>query len=127
MPGNSERGALTFFMQFWLPVLFFMAVIFRVSCVPGTDVPGLFPFQDVGYHFFIYLLLAFSFARALKNARGKIKSPVLIFSTLVFALAYALTDEFHQGFVPGRSAAGFDVAIDALGGVVGGMIYTWLL
>ena len=38
------------------------------------------------------------------------------------ASAYAATDEFHQLFVPGRSALVSDVAIDAAGAAIGALI-----
>jgi VanZ family protein len=31
------------------------------------------------------------------------------------SFAYALSDEFHQSFVPGREASGFDLVVDAVG------------
>jgi VanZ family protein len=34
-------------------------------------------------------------------------------------ILYAITDEYHQSFVPGRSPRGMDVGIDALGAVLG--------
>ena len=40
---------------------------------------------------------------------------------LAWALAvlYAVSDEIHQSFVPGRNAAGLDVAIDGVGAALG--------
>ena len=38
---------------------------------------------------------------------------------LAAASAYAITDEFHQSFVPGRHAAPRDWAIDTAGAVLG--------
>jgi VanZ family protein len=35
------------------------------------------------------------------------------------AIAYALTDEFHQSFVPSRMASGWDVLIDSAGAAAG--------
>ena len=40
----------------------------------------------------------------------------------IIASAYAATDEFHQLFVPGRSALVSDVAIDAFGAAIGALI-----
>lgn len=37
---------------------------------------------------------------------------------LVFAVFYAITDEIHQSFVPGRHARVYDVGFDALGGLL---------
>jgi len=36
-----------------------------------------------------------------------------------FGVLYGVTDEYHQSFVPGRSASTFDVFIDGVGVVVG--------
>ncbi len=44
-----------------------------------------------------------------------------LFVALVLTVFYAATDEYHQTFVPGRSGAVRDVAIDVLG-AVGGLI-----
>jgi|ERR1700722_1754510 VanZ family protein len=46
-----------------------------------------------------------------------------------FALSviYAISDEFHQSFVAGRSSSASDVAIDALGALIGfGLLKLWL-
>ena len=39
--------------------------------------------------------------------------------TLLAVLLYAISDEFHQLFVEGRSARIFDVTVDFVGGVIG--------
>ncbi|MEL6694885.1 MAG: VanZ family protein [Bacteroidota bacterium] len=41
------------------------------------------------------------------------------------SIAYAMTDEFHQTFVPGRGASIRDVGVDSLG-VCLGMIIIWV-
>lgn len=46
-----------------------------------------------------------------------------IIGSLLFGAFYAGTDEFHQYFVPGRSARLFDVGIDSLGVMTGILIY----
>lgn len=45
------------------------------------------------------------------------------FGSLLFGAFYAVTDEVHQYFVPGRSARVFDVGIDTLGVITGIGIY----
>ena len=40
-------------------------------------------------------------------------------AALLTAAVYAATDEFHQYFIPGRSAAVIDVCIDTLGALIG--------
>lgn len=66
-------------------------------------------------HFFEYFILAlllyitFSFYEA-----NFVKT---VFFTFLICLLYAVSDEIHQAFVPGRSAALWDVVIDMCGAV----------
>lgn len=46
-----------------------------------------------------------------------------ILGSIAFGACYAITDEIHQYFVPGRSARLFDVGIDTLGVITGVFIY----
>jgi len=46
-------------------------------------------------------------------------TPDLLLRKSGHLLGYALSDEFHQSFVPVRSASLIDVGIDLLGAVVG--------
>ena len=41
---------------------------------------------------------------------------------VLFSIFYAITDEWHQSFVPGRSAVYSDVAIDSIGIVIAAML-----
>ena len=45
---------------------------------------------------------------------------------LFIVLGYAISDEIHQYFIPGREMAIRDVAIDFLGGVLGFMV-NWII
>ena len=127
MPDEARRPKKASCLTSWLVVLFFMAVIFRASAVPGSDIPPLFPFQDIAWHFGIYLILAYFFSRALRSTwPGMNKKKIFLF-TLAFAVFYGITDELHQLWTPARSATGFDVLIDSLGAFTGGLIYQWLL
>lgn len=46
-----------------------------------------------------------------------------IMLSLVFCILYAISDELHQLFVPGRGAQVKDVVIDSSGAVVGIGVY----
>lgn len=46
----------------------------------------------------------------------------LLFYSILFCLFYAVSDEFHQLFVPDRTARLFDVCIDSAGSITGIMI-----
>lgn len=65
-------------------------------------------------HFFIYLALG----SGLLLCRKKKDTKEMI-QTILFILVYAIGDEFHQSFIPGREATFRDVCIDTLGGISG--------
>ncbi|MCR5121706.1 MAG: VanZ family protein [Ruminococcus sp.] len=70
-------------------------------------------------HFTEYLLLAqfsFQLLMALLRPRSNI---VCGLGALAFSAIYAMTDEYHQSFVPGRAMAAKDVLIDSSGGLLG--------
>jgi VanZ family protein len=68
-------------------------------------------------HFAEYLILGVLIVRALA-ADGRWR-PHRAILALSLAVAYAATDELHQAFVPGRTAAVGDVLIDAGGALAG--------
>lgn len=70
-------------------------------------------------HFTIYLILAILVLNALNNF--DIKNKTII--TIVFCLIYAITDEYHQTFINGRTGQLSDVLIDTLGSIIGTIIY----
>jgi VanZ family protein len=68
-------------------------------------------------HFTEYAILGFLAARAFRtSSRPAIRTRwFLISATLV--VVYALMDEYHQSFVPSRTASIFDSLIDMAGGL----------
>jgi len=98
----------------WLPALLLMLIIFFLSAQPGSDLPNFFDWDYVikkGAHMVGYALLGLSYLHLL-GGRSYVPAWVM-------ALCYAAADEFHQSFVPGRSASLFDVLVfDNLGAVL---------
>jgi VanZ family protein len=92
-----------------------MALIFTVSAQPVLpSVPG---WWDVllkkTMHALAYGVLTWLIMRAMRgygSDHGVIR-PV----SIGLALAYALSDEYHQTFVPGRDGNLVDVAVDVVG------------
>lgn len=74
-----------------------------------------------GAHFTEYALLAVAIAFPLRLR--KLKGYQLALSSIAFTVCYAVTDEFHQVFVPGRSGEFRDVLIDTAGAVTGFLIF----
>ncbi len=65
-------------------------------------------------HFSEYALLAFLWFRALADGQRHDVVRAIGLSFAICAL-YAVTDEFHQSFVPDRTASPVDVLIDSSG------------
>ena len=59
-------------------------------------------------------LLSFAFYRGILK-----KEKATVSCGAATAAVYAATDEFHQYFIPGRSAEVMDVCIDTLGASIG--------
>lgn len=72
-------------------------------------------------HFFIFAALMFFVYHALFRTRKTHRlSAVLPF---ILCVLYAVSDEVHQLFVPERACRIFDVGVDALGCVIGGLCF----
>ena len=109
-------------VSLWLPVIIQMGLIFYLSSLPAGS-PALESFPVPGWlgHFAGYGLLALLLYRAFNRGfRGwSFKAAV---STFVVGFLYALSDEFHQMFVPGRHALLADIAIDT-GGILSALLF----
>src|SRR6266403_1734539 len=130
------------FLKYWLPVLIWLCVIF----VGSTDVlsaeqtsrfvepflRGLKPdissetlaqihfFARKLGHIFEYALLAIFLWRALRSgANLRVKISILVVVVWFVCAIFAATDEFHQSFIPSRTASPNDVVIDIFGVVIG--------
>jgi len=104
----------------WFPALFVMLVIFWLSAQPSSELP-VFDWADrivkKGGHMAGYGLLGLLYWRALDFRQHK------RWMAWFLAVLYAVTDELHQSFVPGRHPSLWDVVIfDNFGA----MISLWL-
>ena len=72
-------------------------------------------------HFTIYAIGGFLIMNYAYSAETTQKQKIL--HSIYFGGVYAITDEIHQFFVPGRSGNIFDVGIDTLGVIVGVFAY----
>ena len=69
-------------------------------------------------HFSIYMLLGF-LMYLLVHTGYSVKEKASAWQAVLYSFLYAVTDEVHQIFVPGRSGMVKDVAIDTLGASFG--------
>jgi VanZ family protein len=95
----------------WLPVVAWAALIFTLSSIPdlGTGLGGWDLALRKIAHAAEYAVLGALLLRAIER-----EAPAA-----ALGIAYAVTDEVHQAFVPGRQGAPLDVLIDAVGVIVG--------
>lgn len=73
-------------------------------------------------HIFVYFVLGILMFNAV---RYHVSLRRAVWMSIVFVLAYAVFDEVHQLFVPGRSGEIRDVLIDTMAGGVGIVLYAW--
>lgn len=111
----------------WLPVALDAALIFFLSSIPRLPSPPG-PFSDKHFHFASYALFATLLVRALASARIRNVTGRVAVLGILFATLYGATDEIHQMFVPGRTAALDDLAADALGAAAAaGLLLAWAI
>ena len=103
----------------WGPVLGWMGFIFWLSSQP--DVPSLSTrWLDAlvknGGHIFLYAVLAALLDRAwrLDGLSPRERAPRVLLVTFL----YALSDEWHQSFVPGRDPSLLDLLFDLSGALL---------
>jgi VanZ family protein len=130
------------FFKYWLPVILWMTLIFGASTSLGRAENTARVFRPIllwlnprmseqtferihgvirkTAHFVEYCLLALLLWRLVHfdPALAAFRSREFL-AALLAAAVYASTDEFHQLFVPGRSASVRDVLLDSCGAGIG--------
>lgn len=132
----------------WIAVICWLILIFSFSAQPAVQSDGLsrqvtkiileiidivIPVEEIGLdqlnsiirklaHFGVYLVLGVLINNAFEKSGVKDLKGFMI--SLLFCVLYAISDEVHQLYVPGRGAQVTDVLIDSWGAFVGiNMIY----
>ena len=118
----------------WLALLVWMGVIFYFSHQSGdasmqlsdgildsfeSFFQNFFDYHTLSYivrkiaHFTEYFILGLLVYHLVKQYRFVSKTEIIWM--ILFCVIYAMSDEFHQVFIGGRSPKVFDVIIDSLG------------
>ncbi len=127
------------FLKYWSPVILWCAFIFYCSTdtfsASNTSLffkpvmlwlfPGASPKLVQEAHWLVrklghisnYVVLSFLLMRALRGEKREKWEWRWAFWALVTVGIYALSDEFHQAFVPSRGPSLSDVLIDFFGGI----------
>jgi VanZ family protein len=101
----------------WEYALTASGILFVLSSVPIRQ-PLQIPYLDKAEHGVAYLLLGLAYFNA-GSAAGRHSGWLVILGTWAAVVAFGISDEVHQAFVPGRSADVADVLADAVGGALG--------
>jgi VanZ family protein len=121
--------------QRWALAFLWMAVIFFLSSQNGSESSGLSTslfkplFEMLSFtgistdnfsliirksaHFISYLILGILVFRALDTYQIELSQKV--YMSMLLCIGYAISDEIHQIFVPGRAGTLMDIFIDSAG------------
>jgi VanZ family protein len=136
--------------KYWVPVLLWMSFIFWMSTgtfsAQNTSLiiepilhflmPSISPEKIAMIHGVMrklghvteYFILGILLFRAFRGGLKELRNLRWAFSSLLVVVLYAVSDEFHQSFIPTRTASLFDVGIDTLGGILAqGVSILWHL
>jgi VanZ family protein len=148
LPATSSEPLVRSLLKYWLPVVIWLAVMFAESTeLLSAEQTSRFlvPFlqwlkPDIStetlaqIHFFVrklghvgeYAILAILLWRALRGGTSLQGKMAFLFASVWLVCGiFAAGDEFHQSFVPSRTATWRDVIID-LGGAFIGLAICWL-
>ena len=96
----------------------YMLLITLLSHVPQEDLPKSdLDSIDYPFHFAEYSILGFLLFRSITS--DELLSFHPLYGSLLIGISFAILDEFHQSFVPGRHMSSTDVLFDSLGIVFG--------
>jgi VanZ family protein len=108
-------------ISLWGPPLLYMALVFGLSA-QSTPLPMLTAHVwDKALHLTEYAMLSALYWRALDGEGYTVRTSTIL--AVLAASIYGATDEFHQLFVPMRSADVHDWLADSLGALVGVAVY----
>ena len=129
----------TQFYKYYLPPLALVVLIYYFSSIPDlkSGFPSTFDLilrkiaHMIEYGLLVILLLRMFFNNEkikedLKKGNASQQNMLyreIIAAGILVSLLYALSDEFHQVFVPGRSGSLWDAGIDFVGSVLGTFLY----
>jgi hypothetical protein len=114
-PLNHSTRSWSRFARYWLSALCWMALIFFLSSLPGSslsDFGSIDFFVKKTAHITEYAILYFLLFRAFHSAMVPRKAFIVSF---IIAVLYAISDEYHQTFIPLREGTVRDVIINSIG------------
>ena len=102
----------------------YMLLITLLSHVPQEDLPKSITSGpdniDYFFHFAEYSILGFLLFRSITSDELLTFHP--FYGSLLIGISFAILDEFHQSFVPGRHMSSIDILFDSIGILFGTII-----
>ena len=96
-----------------------MGAILTATSIPGVFIPVIgIPHADKVVHLCMYGTLGFLLARAIDNAAGTARIRGFL-GAFLFCTVMGAADEWHQLYIPGRTAEVADWMADSIGGLAG--------
>lgn len=117
----TKNTKLNLIIKAWLPPVAWASLIFYLSAqsvLPKFDASLVDFFFKKLAHISVYLVLYLLFWRAVKLTRPQSNDRIQWLAPFLICLLYAVSDEIHQSFIPGRSATLRDIGFDMLGATV---------
>lgn len=108
------------FLDFTLLFLYCL-LIYLLSDQPSLPAPMWFPLQDKVYHALAYFIMAILAWRPAASIFSSTRNRAI--GAIVFCSLYAISDEWHQAFVPNRCSDFGDWLADT----VGATLAVWVL
>jgi VanZ family protein len=107
----------------WGPATLWLAVLFFLSDQTSDAVPSWWSVNDTVAHLGLYGILGATLAWG-RHLSGRRPGWLVL---AIGGLLWALSDEWHQSFVPGRTPSLSDLAADAVGLLIGAALAAALL
>ena len=111
-------------LKYWAPPVAWMVVIFLFSSIHTRPVSTVYWREFAvkkSAHIVEYAILTVLLYRAFRTSYSKQKAGIY---AMVISVIYAITDEFHQSFTPGREPTVRDVIFDTIGATLA-IFLTW--
>lgn len=101
-----------------LTIAYCAGLFYLSSGASPVKPPSLFAHEDKVIHAMLYAGLAAVVWIGMRRAKNPAGPRMLFLAPILFACAYGISDEFHQWFVPGRTADVWDAASDTCGALI---------
>jgi len=124
IPLTSQISKKSLFLKYWAPVLLYGLLIVYLSSqsYPDQQLPSfVFLFSDKILHACEFGILGILLYRAFNQTTETARSMSL---ALMCVIAFGISDEAHQWFVPQRQADLWDLVADTIGAVF--LILGWV-